>query len=830
MDAWRHGLARSIAADNAQLSVRDLNFAVQQTLDRIVFLRICEDRGIERYGRLRDLGTNANIYEKLLQIFRESDAKYNSGLFHFRDERGQRSDPDTITPGIAIEDAPLKKVIAALYYPESPYEFSVLPVEILGQVYERFLGKVISLTEGHRARVEEKPEVRKAGGVYYTPIFIVDYMMRVTLGRLLRNRTPSEALDIRLLDPACGSGSFLIGAYQYLLDWHQAWYEKHDPARYARGRNPAVYRGRAGTWKLTTRAKREILLRNIFGVDIDPQAVEVTKLSLLLKLLEGETNENLALFPDRVLPDLSSNIKCGNSLIGPDYYTVQPEPVTDEERWRVRPFDWGAAFPSILGRGATGGFDLVIGNPPYVKEYTYSQPFRDLRGTGLERYYEGKMDIWQIFAALSIDLLRNGGFHSFIATNNWVTSEGASILRDKVMAETKMESFFDFGSRMVFRDASQQTMIYVLRKTQRGHRGAVSYARVTSAHMPEDDLSRVLAGDSDPRVHQFKAQVERTAGVLSFVDDRTSRILDKIARAGRRRLGEDEIGTGIDVHQDFVTKKHIEVLRNPDISVGDGIFVVSDVERRHMQLSRKEREILKPYYTSAELDRYAGTAENRWWVIYTDPTAVAQMDEFPNLRAHFDRYERIITSDNKPYGLHRAREERLFLGEKLISLRKTKWPRVTYVDFPCYVSQTFFVIKARDLDLKYLCGVLNSSVSWFWLRHRGKRQGDALQVDKGPLMEFPIKVPSPANRVERYLANHVVTLTNRCITLTQRLRGAGRSESTMIRSELEATEREIDRAVYDLYKLNESDVALVDAESLPARTDDRSEKQGREAA
>ena len=264
------------------------------------------------------------IYERLCQLFRQADSRYNSGLFHFSKEKGQSSSPDDLTLRLKIDDKVLKEIISGLYYP-SPYVFKEIPADILGQVYERFLGKVIRLTAGHQAKVEEKPEVRKAGGVYYTPTYIVDYIVKNTVGKLLgRRKTPKEAAGLKILDPACGSGSFLLGAYQYLLDWHTKWYSEHDPETWAKAKTPAIYQAQGGGWRLTTAEKKRILLNNIHGVDIDPQAVEVTKLSLSLKVLEGESQESigaqLGLFKERALPDLGSNIKCGNSLIGPDYY------------------------------------------------------------------------------------------------------------------------------------------------------------------------------------------------------------------------------------------------------------------------------------------------------------------------------------------------------------------------------------------------------------------------------------------------------------------------------------------------------------------------------
>ena len=200
IELWREILARNIALRNSSLSQRELNFAVQQTIDRIIFLRICEDRGIEDYGRLMALQNGTHVYQRLSQLFGEADERYNSGLFHFRNEKGRLEPPDELSLTLTIDDKPLKDILRSLYYPDSPYEFSVLPSDILGQVYEQFLGKVIRLTLGRRAIVEEKPEVKKAGGVFYTPTYIVDYMVEHTVGKLLEGKTSRQAARLKILE------------------------------------------------------------------------------------------------------------------------------------------------------------------------------------------------------------------------------------------------------------------------------------------------------------------------------------------------------------------------------------------------------------------------------------------------------------------------------------------------------------------------------------------------------------------------------------------------------------------------------------------------------
>ena len=291
--------------------------------------------------------------------------------FYFRPEKGRSTDLDDLTPDLNLDDKVLKDILKSLYYPDSPYEFSVLPSDILGQVYERFLGKVIRLTAGHRAVIELKPEVRKAGGVYYTPTYIVDYIVKETVGKLVEGKKPGPrggVSKLRILDPACGSGSFLLGAYQFLLDWHRDEYVKDDPEKWAKGKTPCLFLKSGDDWRLTTDERKRILLNNIYGVDKDDQAVEVTKLSLLLKVLEGEDDETIQkqflLFQKRALPDLGDNIKCGNSLIDSDFYDGQQGNLFDEEEvYRINAFDWDKEFPDIM---KNGGFDAVIGNPPYV--------------------------------------------------------------------------------------------------------------------------------------------------------------------------------------------------------------------------------------------------------------------------------------------------------------------------------------------------------------------------------------------------------------------------------------------------------------------------------
>ncbi|MDP3696871.1 MAG: N-6 DNA methylase [Candidatus Taylorbacteria bacterium] len=460
IEKWRELLAKDLAINNAKLSFRDLNFGVQKIIDRIVFLRICEDRGIEDYGQLMALQNGERVYKRLVQIFQRADDKYNSGLFHFKTEKDIYEAPDEITPGLSVSDTALKTVFKNLYYPESPYEFSVLPADILGQVYEQFLGKVIHLTSGHKAVIEDKPEVKKAGGVYYTPTYIVEYIVKNTVGKILENKTPKQVEKIRILDPACGSGSFLIGSYQYLLDWHRDYYSK-DPEKYIKGRNPILYKARSGEWRLTTAEKKRILLNNIFGVDIDAQAVEVTKLSLSLKILEGENEESLnrqlRLFQDRALPDLGKNIKCGNSLIGPDYFSDQLIPDT-EELLKINPFDWSGkdGFLEIMEKG---GFGVVIGNPPYSSK----QSLETKKIAKLFKLVEYKCDPYALFIEKGQTLLKRGGYLGYIIPVTWMTNVYYQKLR-RMMIDSHSLKRIILMQGNVFKNANVDTTLLFLEK------------------------------------------------------------------------------------------------------------------------------------------------------------------------------------------------------------------------------------------------------------------------------------------------------------------------------------------------------------------------------
>jgi len=441
LDNWRTLLATSISWSNKELNEDELNFAVQQTIDRILFLRIAEDRSIEPYGTLKSALKQGEYYQNLFGIFKEADEKYNSGLFNLKN--------DQICHNLKIDNKVIKKIINEMYYPESPYEFSVLSVEILGSAYEQFLGKVIRITPSHHAKIEEKPEVRKAGGVYYTPQYIVDYIVKNTVGKLIEGKTPKEISVIKIVDPACGSGSFLIGAYQFLLDWHKNYYSENGKPSKGNKNNPLTPEG-----SLTTAEKKRILLNNIFGVDIDVNAVEVTKLSLLLKCMEGETsasiNYQLSMFSERILPTLDDNIKSGNSLVDTDFYSSQLD--FGEEK-KIKPFNWHKGFPEVFRQG---GFDVVIGNPPYGATFSKEELMYIIN-----TYPESTKfpDSYCVFIVKAKNLLKPNGFLGFIVPNTFCDLESCYSFRNWFLTELKPTIFYQTG--WAFKEAVVDTLVFI---------------------------------------------------------------------------------------------------------------------------------------------------------------------------------------------------------------------------------------------------------------------------------------------------------------------------------------------------------------------------------
>ncbi|MBN2544715.1 MAG: N-6 DNA methylase, partial [Spirochaetes bacterium] len=326
---WRQTLAKHIAVRNKDLTVDEINESVQRILDRLIFIRNLEDREIEPENTMLDIAKNReDIYKNIVPLFNKLNAVYNGLLFkkHFSEN-------------IIIDDSVIREIIKKMCYPVSPFRFDIIEPEILGRIYEKFLGSKIRLTESHQAKVEEKMEVRKAGGVYYTPEYIVNYIVENTVGKKIEGLSPDEIKNIKIADPACGSGSFLLGAFSHLINYHEKWYLAHKSDKKYKD---DYYITKKGELKVRLDKRADILKNNIFGVDIDKEATEVAIMSLYLKMLDegfDKGQKDLFFIKGHILPDMADNIKCGNSLIGTDYFDGSLN-FDNEEFKKIKPFDW----------------------------------------------------------------------------------------------------------------------------------------------------------------------------------------------------------------------------------------------------------------------------------------------------------------------------------------------------------------------------------------------------------------------------------------------------------------------------------------------------------
>jgi len=479
LDQYREDLARSFKRHNPALDSEQLTEIVQRLLDRLVFTRFLEDKLIEPQPIISQLGTKASAWKQFVRECDRLDKQYNGVVY--------KHHAILDSPSFVVDDAAFLSICDELTDPTSPYDFNAIPVEILGRIYERFLGKVVVAT-AKRATVEEKPDVRKAGGVFYTPDYIVSHMVEQALGPKVKGKSPEEILSVRTIDTSCGSGSFLIGVYDYILtELARTYAAKPKLAK----KNDIVMRD--GIVHLSILKKREVLIKCIFGIDIDAQAVEVTQLSLYLKLLEDETTDSAQAqqleLAAALLPSLNKNIIVGNSLISPIDDANADDMFTIERYDALKAVDLHRTFPQVF---RNGGFDLVIGNPPYIKESTNRDAFDNIHSSP---YYQGKMDIWYMFACRAIDILKKDlGTLAFIATNNWVTNAGARRMREKITNEARIEHLIDFGDYKVFKDAGIQTMILVATRCAEPESYSFDYRRLDSPKPKLVDAVGLLKG------------------------------------------------------------------------------------------------------------------------------------------------------------------------------------------------------------------------------------------------------------------------------------------------------------------------------------------------
>jgi len=795
----------------------------QKLLDRFLFILFAEDSGllptnsisrvIERFDALKEHDAYKPLYEIFKQYFgymndgrkgkttSDDIPAYNGGLFY----------EDLLLNSLQIDDNVLIEDLQKL----SRFDFNTeVDVNILGHIFEHSLNEIENVTAEIEGTVsDQKRTKRKKDGVFYTPKYITTYIVANTIGTLCiekRKELDIEEIEfdntfqkkdgslsvkgknlfktlqaykkwlvsLKIIDPACGSGAFLNQALIFLIDEH----EKIDDIIAELTNSPL---------RLFDTDKN-ILENNLFGVDINEESVEIAQLSLWLRTARK----------GRKLSKLNNNIKCGNSLLKSE-------------------FDWNTEFPEIM---TNGGFDVVIGNPPYIKEYTNKQAFNGLH----DHYcYQGKMDLWYIFGALALEIVKkDSGLIGYIAPNNWITNSGASKFRNIILNEGKITEFIDFGDFKVFDSAGIQTMIYIMKRSDDNTKYPFAYSKVLDKRIKHADAQLFLEHLKDDKYEYFTASIDKKESLdnpINLVNATLTLIVDKIRDKQNFEFDKKEIAQGIVAPQDFLNKKNQEILGDT-FEVGDGIFNINNEKYQSLNLSIGEKELVKPFYTSNELDRFYGSNKNKLWVIYTNSSFndAEKIKPYPNIKEHLDKFQDVITSSNKPYGLHRAREENFFQGDKIISLRKCVKPTFTFTDFDCYVSQTYFSIQTDRLNQKYLTGLLNSNLIAFWLKYQGKMQGDLYQVDKGPLMNIPVFEPTEdiqkevAELVSSIIANRQKQINY--VGLLERVKSENdfdreiqlTKQLEQIATALQHAESKINGIIYELYELQPTEIATIE--------------------
>lgn len=730
IELWRDLVAKDVASNN-NLNIYELNSVVQKFIDRIIFLRIAEDRGVESYETLRSAVKSPDTYSQLLRIFGRADEKYNSSLFDLK--------KDELSTKIKISDKTLDRILNNLYYPKSPYEFSVIGVDILGSVYEQFLGKVIRLTKGGNAVIEEKPEVKKAGGVYYTPQYIVDYIVKNTVGELVEGKTPKDVAKLKIVDPACGSGSFLIGAYNYLLNWHHKYYVENDVEKNLKAKK--LFKDGEGNYYLSTQEKKDILLNNIHGVDIDPQAVEVTKLSLALKMLEGENSETInaqyKLFADRILPDLSSNIKCGNSLIGGDYYSDKQITLLGEEELRkVNAFDWDKEFPLIF---RYGGFDAVIGNPPYIRVQELQESSSDTVPY-IKKVYNcsstGNIDLYVTFLEKGYSLLKSKGLLGFINPHKFFTAKMGSEIREFLTRERAIKEIVSFGTNQVFDNATTYTAIIILQKEKDEFLRYYEFSNGEDYYnLDKMDFSTMNIKDLNSEMWQFYEKRERQ--FLDLLNKSSVKLGDISKRIFKgSSTGNDKI---------YVFEKISRIDNNHSVM-------------RSLQgdLLEMETDLLKPLLKAEDVRRFSIRSKSLFLLYpYSDTGKILSnkvlKENYPKIFKYLEEKKsdlqkrKIKMGEEDFYKFSAARslgeykKEKILIPDILVSSRFAFDSNGEYYHGPSIHS--LLLSEDSGVSYKALLGILNSSVFWRYIKITGTAlRGDAYRLTPMYIENFPVKV------------------------------------------------------------------------------------------
>jgi hypothetical protein len=666
------------------------------------------------------------------------------------------------------------------------------------------------VTKGGSVTVKEKPEVRKAGGVYYTPRYVVRYIVERTVGELVKGKTPKDISRLAILDPACGSGSFLIRAFERICEAYLRWYEKNSDKQ----KDEYCYTDAQGNLHLTSHLKRQILLNNIFGVDLDPQAVEVTMLSLYLKILEGENQASIALqqklFPDEpLLPDLSKNIRVGNSLIESDYLDLFPD---GDEHEKIRPFDWDAQFANVF---ANGGFDAVIGNPPYYnvdKLGKKSRPMEYLK----EHYcdvWNDKTDILNYFLYRAVTLSK--GKVGMIVSRAFLEAYKSNRLREYLRKNTQIEGLIDFGDFHVFADAGIATAIAVMQKAS-DPKGTFIVRKLSATKPTESEIAEAIAtGNGASLFENIEVdQSDLTGDSWNFSPEAIQTIYQNIDDAHPNIGGLFVIGQGMQTGRNDVFGG-IKTAEANKMGLGKKWsrkrVANSDIERYFIR-DRKEHllwvekagefsklpRLIKRYLTQHESELKKRAAYKRgnceWWK-FTWPLHKSFYDQ-PKIVSPF-------MSQRNRFALDRSRR---FIG----------------------LTDTIVLFKKPDTaeQIEYFLGLLNSKLLDFRFKGIAKLKGGGIyEYFWNSVSKLPIRRIDFGKRSDKSKHDEIVKLVTRIIDLTSRLQSArSDAERGPIQNNLASTDRKIDALVYELYGISAAEQKVIEEDAAPRQSPRRKRK------
>lgn len=770
-------LVSNARKNNPQLSKDEINEATQKILDRLMFIRSCEDRLIIP---AESLWTQFSVWQKiaidksvrtfmmdLKNIFRDFDAVYNGKLF-----------APHLCEDLRVDNEVLETILILLYN----YNFDLIPVDVLGNAYELYIGTIIKEKEGLLTEDEltlvEDPAVRKKHGIYYTPEFVVDYIVRNTLGKLLeKSKTVEDASKIKVLDPACGSGSFLIKAFDVLKEW----YDRHNK----QNQQNATPNTLDAHFKVISNVEEKILTENLYGVDLDPQAVEITILNLSLKAVKTR----------KKLPFMGDHIKCGNSIISEPVEKMMEQ---FGERWKEkRSFEWRKEFTEIF---AQGGFDVVVANPPYYNVQTIKDPLeKQWLEKNFKNVFTGESDIHYFFYVRGIELLKPQGLLGFISSRYFIEATQAEPFRRFIQSNCKIRLILDFGSLVkIFRDATINTVITILEKSDNENERQSNQVKVVKVSNWVNDLASLFnhickhletKNYFDEYISIFEvAQDKLTPKIWQLTPVAVESIITKMNSKGNKLYDFCDVFKSLESGLDMISKEHLKIIDSkgwkftPSLTVGEPVFRI-DFKTIHGK--SLEIEACRPLLTNENIKRYMLDWKNEYLIFLLDDDDV---EKYPNIKKHLLRYKLLLEEryDAKNrgapyYAIANPRNVSKILSKKdrLITPYIAPENRFAYVrgeENYIYKSDVYVVMPKDNcpVSLKYIQGILNSKLFEFMHKHTAKAVDGAAMTSKGKMgrrfsyqakyiSSYPVLLSE--SEKEKKISQEIVTLVDKIANL-----------------------------------------------------------------